>query len=141
MGQEGPPGRVLQLKWGSGESYACFMAAPTTQYKYLERDPKSSYKQLSIKGRRIRARTLYGLFMSAEEPRTVQEIAEDYNLPIEAVEEAIAYCRSNPPEIEEDFRRSELRMKLSGADTPGYNGKPKPLSAADRAALRNLEGK
>ena len=27
---------------------------PATQYKYLERDPKSSYRQLSIKGRRIR---------------------------------------------------------------------------------------
>jgi len=117
------------------------MASPTIQYKYLERDPKSSYKQLSIRGRRIRARTLYGMFMSSEEPRTVKEIAEDYHLPIEAVEEAIAYCKSNPPEIEEDFRRTELRMKLSGTDKPNYRGKPKPLSAADRAALRNLEGK
>ena len=117
------------------------MASPATQYKYLERDPKSSYKQLSIKGRRIRARTLYGMFMSAEEPRTVKEIAQDYNLPIEAVEEAIAYCKSNPPEIAEDFRRTEMRMKLSGMDKPNYNGKPKPLSPADRAALRNLDDK
>ncbi|MDA1051211.1 MAG: hypothetical protein O3C40_12120 [Planctomycetota bacterium] len=33
------------------------------QYKFLERDPKSSYKQLSIKDRRIRARTLYGRYI------------------------------------------------------------------------------
>jgi len=114
------------------------MASPTTQYKYLERDPKSSYKQLSIKGRRIRARTLYGMFMSAEEPRTVKEIAEDYNLPIEAVEEAIAYCKSNPPEIEEDFRRTEMIMELSGMNDPNYkfHPSPRPLTDDDRAAIR-----
>jgi uncharacterized protein (DUF433 family) len=114
------------------------MASPTTQYKYLERDPKSSYKQLSIKGRSIRARTLYGMYMSAEEPRTVKEIAEDYNLPIEAVEEAIAYCKSNPPEIEEDFRRTEMIMELSGMNDPNYKFHPNPrsLTDEDRAAIR-----
>jgi len=114
------------------------MASPTTQYKYLERDPKSSYKQLSIKGRRIKARTLYGMYMSAEEPRTIQEIAEGYNLPVEVVEEAIAYCKSNPPEIEEDFRREEMIMELSGMNDPNYkfNPQPRPLTDEDRAAIR-----
>jgi uncharacterized protein (DUF433 family) len=79
----------------------------TTDWKYLERDPKSSYKQLSIKGRRIRARTLYGRYMSEEEPRTVEVIAQDYSVPIEAVREAIAYCESDPPEIREDFAVEE----------------------------------
>lgn len=78
------------------------------------------------------------MFMSAEEPRTVQEIADDYNLPVEAVEEAIAYCRGNPPEIAEDFRRTEMIMELSGMNDPNYkfHPSPRPLTEEDRAAIR-----
>jgi uncharacterized protein (DUF433 family) len=100
--------------------------ATTTQWKYLERDPKSSYTQLSIKGRRIRARTLYGRYMSAEEPMTVEEIAADYNLPVDAVREAIAYCEGNPPEIDRDFRFEEAIMEASGMNEPGYKYNPRP---------------
>ena len=72
------------------------MASVTTQWKFLERNPKSSYKQLFVKGTRLRARGLYGEYMSEEEPRTIEEIAADHNLPIDAVKEAIAYCESDP---------------------------------------------
>lgn len=114
------------------------MSTPAVQYQYLERDPKSSYKQLSVKGRRIKARTLYGRYMSAEEPQTIEEIAADYDLLIEAVKEAIAYCQSNPPEIEEDFRHEEAVMEASGLNEPGYkfNPRPKPLSAQERIRIR-----
>jgi uncharacterized protein (DUF433 family) len=97
--------------------------ATTTQWKYLERDPLSSYTQLSIKGRRIRARTLYGRYMSAEEPMTVEAIAADYNLPIEAVQEAITYCQSKPPEIERDFQYEEALVELAGHNEPGSMGR------------------
>jgi hypothetical protein len=40
---------------------------------------------------------------------TPEEIAADYQLPLEAVQEAIAYCRSNPSEIAEDFAQDEAR--------------------------------
>src|SRR6476646_4945661 len=108
-----------------------------TQWVYLERDPKSSYKQLSIKGRRIRARTLYAAFVNEEEPRSVPQIAADYNLPMAAVEEAIAYCQSNPPEIGEDFRREEAIAEASGMNDPAYrfHPKPRPLSAEDRQRI------
>ena len=46
------------------------MASVSTQYKFLERNPKSNYKQLFVKGTRIRARILYGHYMSEEEPMT-----------------------------------------------------------------------
>lgn len=98
---------------------------PTTRWTYLERDPLSSQKQLSIKGRRIKARTLYGQFVNAEEPRTVEQIAADYDLPIEAVREAIAYCESKPPEIEEDWRVEEALMEASGMNHPNYKYDPK----------------
>src|ERR1700736_2480246 len=85
-------------------------AAPRS-WKYLAPDPKSPrYRQLFVKGRRIAARTLYGMYASEEEPRmTVEEIAADYDLPVEAVLEAIAYCESKPPEIEQDWQADELR--------------------------------
>ncbi|MEX2140815.1 MAG: DUF433 domain-containing protein [Pirellulales bacterium] len=100
----------------------------STQWQYLEHDPKSSYKQLSIKGRRIRARTLYGSYMSEEEPRTFEEVAQDYDLPIEAVREAIAYCQTDPPEIHEDFAREEALMEALGMNDPGYTSHPAPRS-------------
>jgi hypothetical protein len=33
----------------------------------------------------MRARILYGLYMSAEDPMTVDEIAAEFNLPVDAV--------------------------------------------------------
>ena len=93
---------------------------PATTWKFLAPNPKSAYKQLFIKGRRIRARDLYGRYMSAEEPMTPAEIAADYDLPLEVVEEAIAYCQTDPPEIKEDFEREERLMEACGMNDPDY---------------------
>ena len=102
-----------------------------THYQFLERDPKSTDQQLSVKGRRIRARTLYGCYMSEEDPRTIEQIAEDYDLPVGAVKEAVAYCQSDPPEIRKDFEREEALMQATGMNDPGYkaHGKPNLLTA------------
>ncbi|HUG68575.1 MAG TPA: hypothetical protein VMM76_12550 [Pirellulaceae bacterium] len=110
-----------------------------TEYKYLERDPNSSLKQLSIKGRRIRARTLYGKYVSEEEPRTPDQIAEDYDVPLLAVLEAIAYCESDPPEIREDFEREQRLMETTGMNDPNYDGKPKHLTPQQRARIYDNE--
>ncbi len=119
-----------------------FMNAPGTSqtaapWKYLERNPNSAYRQLFIKGTRIRARVLYGQFLSEEEPRTPEQIAADYALPIEAVREAIAYCQANPPEIEDDFRREEALMAATGMNDPDYkyHGRPKILTAQEMARI------
>jgi uncharacterized protein (DUF433 family) len=96
------------------------MASVSTEYKYLERKPKSNYKQLFVKGTRIMARILYGHHMSEEEPRTVEQIAEDYNLPVEAVREAITYCDTDPIEIREDFAREEAIIEATGMNDPNY---------------------
>jgi uncharacterized protein (DUF433 family) len=101
---------ALSGKW----RYDWIMTTPSHTWTYLERDPKSAYKQLSIKGRRIKARTLYGWYMSEEEPLTIEQIAAEYELPIEAVKEAITYCQSDPPEIREDFEREQASMKAMG---------------------------
>ena len=92
----------------------------STTWQYLAPNPKSCYKQLFIKGTRLRARVLYGMFMSADEPMTPQEIAAEANLPLEAVNEAVAYCQSNPPEIAQDREREERLMEASGMNDPDY---------------------
>jgi uncharacterized protein (DUF433 family) len=100
------------------------MATVTTQYKYLERHPKSNYKQLFVKGTRIFARTLFGQYVSEEEPRTVEQIAADYNLPVEVVREAIAYCESDPLEIREDFAREEAIIEAAMVRDPDSKHEP-----------------
>jgi uncharacterized protein (DUF433 family) len=92
----------------------------STIWQYLAPNPNSCYRQLFIKGTRIRARVLYGIFMSAEDPMSQEEIASEFNLPLEAVKEAIAYCQSNPSEIAQDFQREERLMEASGMNDPDY---------------------
>ena len=89
-------------------------------WQYLAPNPKSCYKQLFVKGTRIRARVLYGMFMSADEPMTPEEIAGEFDLPLAAVKEAIAYCQSSPPEIAQDFEREDRLMEASGMNDPDY---------------------
>ncbi len=114
------------------------MTPAQTAYKHLESRPESFYRQLFVKGTKIMARTLYGWHVSAEEPMTPEEIAAAWELPLEAVQEAIAYCQSNPPEIAQDFAREEALAEATGMNEPNYkqHGKPKPLSPQEMARIR-----
>jgi uncharacterized protein (DUF433 family) len=113
------------------------MSRTATIWQYLAPKPKSNYRQLFVKGRNIAARTLYSMYVADEEPMTVQEIAEDYDLALEVVEEAIRYCESDPPEIREDFEREERLMEALGMNDPDYkyHGKPKSLTLEERARI------
>jgi uncharacterized protein (DUF433 family) len=107
------------------------------QWKYLAPNPKSTYKQLFLKGTRIRAEVVYGLTVDGSEPMTPEQVAEDMNLPLEAVREAVEYCAANPPEVEQDHRREEAVMKATGMNDPDYKygGKYRRLSPQERARL------
>lgn len=109
-----------------------------TEYKFLAPHPTSAYKQLFIKGTRIRARVLYGAFLRDDDPMTPEEIAEDYGLSSEAVKEAIAYCASDPPELLDDYRREEALMEAAGMNAPDYKYNPRPrLLRAEEIARIN----
>ncbi|HVS33980.1 MAG TPA: DUF433 domain-containing protein [Gemmataceae bacterium] len=86
------------------------------EWKWLEPHPQSYYKQLFVKGTRIRAEVLYGMFADGDPPEysTPEEIAADMNLPLEAVREAIAYCEADPLEVRDDRRREEEDLKAMG---------------------------
>ncbi len=86
------------------------------EWKHLEAHPQSSYKQLFLKGTRIRAEIIYGMLVDGDPPdyTTPEEIAAAMNLPVEAVREAIAYCDADPPEIEDDHRREREDLQAMG---------------------------
>lgn len=114
------------------------MSTPAVQYQHLAPKPGSSQKQMFIKGRRISALVLYSDFRRTEDPVTIEQIAEDYRLPIEAVREAIEWCQSDPPELRRDLARQELMMEMQGMNEPGYkyHGRPRPLTPEQEAEIR-----
>ena len=56
---------------------------------------------------------------------------------MEAVQEAIAYCQTDPPELREDHRKDDLLAEAIGINDPNYKftGKPRPLSTEERVRL------
>ena len=105
-------------------------------WKYLDRKPQSIYKQLFIKERWVAARTIFGQALG-EDARTPVEIAVDFDLPLEAVREAIAYCESNPPEIGEDWEPEQALSHAIGTEDPNYrnHATPRLLSPQERAGI------
>jgi uncharacterized protein (DUF433 family) len=97
-----------------------------TNYQYLESRRNSAYRQLFIKGTRIRAELVYLAHVNADEPMTPQEVAEDFGLPLGAVLEAINYCRANPPEIAADRAEEEALMAARGQLDPNYKYDARP---------------
>jgi len=89
--------------------------AENTEYKYLQ--PKhggSNYRQLFVNGR-IRAEVLYRETVG-QEPLTPEEVAREYNLPVEAVLEAIEYSVKNPGILEADRAMEGATIKAYGLD-------------------------
>src|SRR5690348_6185717 len=76
------------------------------QYQYLEARPGSNYRQLFLKGRRIRAVSVYAA-IHGPDPYTPEEYAENYQVPLEAVHEALDYVEHNRPIIQADQDREE----------------------------------
>lgn len=82
----------------------------TTPYQYLESRPKSNYRQLWVKGHRIRAEVLYRPTVNVEN-LSPQQVADEYGLPLAAVLEAIQYCQTNLDVLEADRSRGAERWR------------------------------
>jgi len=83
-------------------------------YKYLAPKRGSRYQQLAVGGR-IRAEILYRETLGPE-ALTPEQVAAEYNLPLEAVREAIQYCEENKAVLDEDRAREEATIKARGLD-------------------------
>ena len=88
-----------------------------TQYQHLEPRPGSNYRQLFLKGRRIRAavvdEAIYG-----PDPFTPEEFASEYQVPLEAVLEALEYVTQYRPLIEQERDHEAARLHARGLDAP-----------------------
>lgn len=82
----------------------------TPQYQHLEPRPKSNYRQLWVKGHRIRAEILYRPTINVEN-LTPQQVADEYGVPLDAVLEAIKYCEQNKDVLDADRARGEARWQ------------------------------
>ncbi len=88
-----------------------------TQYQHLEPRPGSSYRQLFLKGRRIRAAVVYEA-VHGPDPYTPEEFAREYNVLLEAVREALDYVAANLSLIEAEREREAADVRARGLDRP-----------------------
>jgi hypothetical protein len=90
---------------------------PISDYKYLKPKRGSRYQQLFFG--RIRAEVLYRETVGAE-PLEPAEVARQYNVPIEAVLEAIDYCVKNKELLDAERVREEAAINAAGRDQWPY---------------------
>ena len=89
------------------------------EYRYLQaKRGGSNYRKLFVNGR-IRAEVLYRETIGRE-PLAPAEVAEEYNVPLEAVLEAIDYCQKNEALLNEERSREEGWIRASGHDKWPY---------------------
>jgi uncharacterized protein (DUF433 family) len=92
------------------------MAAKTeTHYEHLETRPGSNYRQLFLKGRRIRA-AVVDEAVHGPDPCTPEEFARDYQVPLEAVLEALDYVARNEDLIRLERDREAAGIRARGLD-------------------------
>ena len=89
----------------------------TTEYQHLEPRPGSSYRQLFLKGRRIRAAVVHEA-VHGPDPYSPEEFSRDYGVPLDAVREALEYVAENLPLIESERDREAEDVRARGLDRP-----------------------
>src|SRR4051794_20121715 len=88
-----------------------------TQYQHLEPRPGSNYRQFFLKGRRIRA-AVVDEAIHGPDPYTPEEFARNFQVPLEAVLEALDYVVQNRPLIEQERDREAARLRARGFEGP-----------------------
>ena len=88
------------------------------QYKHLMPKQGSSYRQFYVAGC-IRAEVIYRETVGVE-PLTLEQVADEYNIPLEAVREAIDYSRRNKELLDAERAEEANRIKAAGRDRWPY---------------------
>jgi uncharacterized protein (DUF433 family) len=86
-------------------------------YKHLQPKPGSNYKQLFCG--RIRAEVLYRETLGVD-ALTPEQVAQEYDVPLEAVVEAIDYCTSHKDILDAERTRERQRIAAAGRDKWPY---------------------
>jgi uncharacterized protein (DUF433 family) len=77
------------------------MMVETIAHNHLAPREGSGYRQAFVKGRNLRAETLYRATVGPE-PMSPEDVARDYDVPLETVREAIHYCLRNAALLQEE---------------------------------------
>jgi hypothetical protein len=86
-------------------------------YKWLGSKRGSLYHQYFVKDRGIRALTLYKATLEPD-AMTPEEVAADWDVPVEAVLESIEYCKNNQHVLQRDWDEEEESIRAQGLDKP-----------------------
>jgi uncharacterized protein (DUF433 family) len=92
----------------------------TDRWHFLERRDDSWRLQLYVKGRNLTARQLAGAMIANR--MTEEQAAADWRLPVEAIREAVAYCRENKPLLFVEWAIEQLMLSRSALDTQSPHG-------------------
>jgi hypothetical protein len=83
-----------------------------TQWQYLEQRPHPWRQQLYLKGRKLKAFTLWMNMIVNE--MTPTEVADNWELPIEAVHEAIGYCQTHQELLTKEAEQERRYLEEKG---------------------------
>ena len=89
------------------------MGTTEKHYEHLEYRPGSNYRTLWIKARRIRA-TVVDEAIHGPDPRSPEEFAEDFQVPLDAVLEALDYVAQNQELIRQERRAEVAEFRAMG---------------------------
>src|SRR5262245_33170166 len=95
-------------------------------YTYLRPKRGSRYRQLFVG--RIRAEVLYRETVGRE-PLPPEEVAREYDVPLEAVLEAIDYCVRNKDLLDAERAHEEDQIRAAGRDKWPYAPAADPAQA------------
>jgi hypothetical protein len=87
----------------------------TMTYSYLAPRQESRYEQYFFAGRNLRAETLYRATVGPE-PMTANEVAKDYDVPVEAILEAVQYCLHNSALLQKERDKDWNASQSLGLD-------------------------
>ncbi len=83
-----------------------------TQWQYLEQRPHPWRKQLYLRGKRIKASVIYSSLVVNNE--TLEEAADNWDLPLAAIKEVVEYCETNQELLKQEAREERRRLEEKG---------------------------
>jgi len=95
-------------------------ASMSSGWRFLAERPQSAYRQLFVKGRRLRASTVWSDMIVNKQ--TATEAADDWDLPMDAIDEIIRYCEANRELIATEARNERAEMEAAGIAISGRSG-------------------
>jgi uncharacterized protein (DUF433 family) len=89
-------------------------------WQYLVERSHPWRKQLYIKGRKLLASTVWQDMMA--NGMSVEQAAENWDLPITAIEEAISYCETHQDLLKLEANEERYRLEAQGATIEAVTG-------------------